>query len=92
MGNIELAFLIESIKNYNLEQAVALMEQVQLRLNETKQQIENCSLDNVVKMLDLMDSENNLEIAYDIVGERVDELLEDKLEHTFAMLEWLKEY
>ena len=92
MGNLELAWIMGNVKNYNLEMAVDLMQGIDSRLSAVKQKIEECCLDDVVKMLDLIDQENNLEIAYDIVEERVDKLLEDELEHTFAMLEWLKEY
>lgn len=92
MGNLELAWIMGNIKDYNLEMATDLMQGIDFRLSTVKQQIDECCLEDVVKMLDLMDQENNLEIAYDLVGERVDKLLEDELEHTFAMLEWLKEY
>jgi hypothetical protein len=92
MGNLELAWIMGNVKDYNLDMAVDLMQGIDSRLSAVKQKIEECCLDDVVKMLDLMDQENNLEIAYDIVEERIDKLLEDELEHTFAMLEWLKEY
>jgi hypothetical protein len=92
MGNLELAWIMGNVKDYNLDMAVDLMQGIDSRLSAVKQQIDECCLDDVVKMLDLMDQENNLEIAYDIVEERIDKLLEDELEHTFAMLEWLKEY
>lgn len=86
MGNMELEWITKNIGDYNLEKAIDLMQQIDFRLSSTKQQIEECCLFDVVKMLDLMDKENNLEIAYDIVGEHVDKLLDEQLDVMYMLV------
>ena len=86
MGNLELAWIMNNVKDYNLEKAVDLMQQIDWRLSVAKQEVEECNAMDVVKMLDLLGRQNNLEIAYDIVGEHVDKLLDEQLDVMYMLV------
>lgn len=89
MGNMELAWIKNNIGGYNLDQTVMLMEELDARLLAVKQQVEECPVDNVLDMLELLAKQNNLELALELLEEHldtieVDFLSEDELQEAVA--------